>query len=631
MTVITGKICDSLGVGLTGQLVVQLAGVVIDNTTTPNTVYTAQAGAPISITSGNINITIEQTEISNVTARFDFYLLDGSGNQISPSVIGFDAIIPNVSSVDFANLIPTGITNPQLDSGALRIARIIASDPTLSAAVRGAPYPKGAYDSNALYGYGDMVSYNYANYICTSQSPIQGINPTNTTYWYKLQVEPTGTTATGDNTAYGVSWNGSMVAPSQNALYAIISTLATQAAIALLAPLLSPNFSGTPTAPNPPSNDNSQRLATTSFVAGNFAPIVSPVFTGNPQAPNPAHLDNSQKLATTSFVQGELSSAISALAPINSPSFTGTPTSITPTAGDNSTNIATTAFVSTAITNLAAIGGDLTGSPSSPNLVATGVTAGTYGSATAHPILTVDAKGRVTSASNQTLPTATPSVLGLVQIDTTDPAPKVYLKATVDSLLATKVNLAGDLTGSISSPALVASGVTAGTYKTANVTVDAKGRITSATAGKLSDLSDAAISSPVNGNILTYNGTSWVNSTLSFAGYAPLASPTFTGTPSAPTPTTTDQTTKLATTAFIYNVLAASPALSGTPTAPTATTGTSTTQIASCAYVVNSLANYATLASPTLTGTPTAPTPAQYDNSTKIATTAFVQNLLRAC
>jgi hypothetical protein len=34
-------------------------------------------------------------------------------------------------------------------------------------------------------------------------------------------------------------------------------------------------------------------------------------------------------------------------------------------------------------------------------------------------------------------------------------------------------------------------------------------------------------------------------------GYAPLASPTFTGTPAAPTPATADNTTKLATTAFV--------------------------------------------------------------------------------
>lgn len=70
-----------------------------------------------------------------------------------------------------------------------------------------------------------------------------------------------------------------------------------------------------------------------------FAPINSPAFTGTPTAPTPALNDNSQKLATTAFVQGQ------AYAPLASPNLTGLPTA--PTAGDitNDTQIATTAFV----------------------------------------------------------------------------------------------------------------------------------------------------------------------------------------------------------------------------------------------------------------------------------------------
>jgi hypothetical protein len=74
----------------------------------------------------------------------------------------------------------------------------------------------------------------------------------------------------------------------------------------------------------------------------------------------------------------------------------------------------------------------------------------------------------------------------------------------------------------------------------------------------------------------------------------------------------------------IANVaLLASPAFTGTPTAPTAATADNSTTIATTAYVKAQA--YAPLASPALTGTPTAPTPATADNSTKIATTAYVQ------
>lgn len=151
---------------------------------------------------------------------------------------------------------------------------------------------------------------------------------------------------------------------------------------------------------------------------------------------------------------------------------------------------------------------------------------------------------------------------------------------------------------------------------------------------------------------------------------APKASPTFTGTPSAPTPTAGDNTTKLATTAFVETAVAgagggtvtsvftrtgavvaasgdytvgqvtgaaplASPTLTGVPAAPTAAALTATTQIATTAYADSAVgvettraetaeALKAPLASPALTGTPTAPTQTTGDSSTKIATDAFV-------
>jgi len=91
---------------------------------------------------------------------------------------------------------------------------------------------------------------------------------------------------------------------------------------------------------------------------------------------------------------------------------------------------------------------------------------------------------------------------------------------------------------------------------------------------------------------------------------APLASPTFTGTPSLPTGTTAvtqsanDNTTALATTAFVTtadNLKAnlASPTFTGTPLSTTATVGTNTTQIATTAFV----ASVATLSSLTSVGT----------------------------
>jgi hypothetical protein len=63
----------------------------------------------------------------------------------------------------------------------------------------------------------------------------------------------------------------------------------------------------------------------------------------------------------------------------------------------------------------------------------------------------------------------------------------------------------------------------------------------------------------------------------------------------------------------------ASPAFTGTPTAPTATAATNSTQVATTAFV------QAQKVSPAFTGVPTAPTAAEGTNGTQLATTAFVQ------
>ena len=99
----------------------------------------------------------------------------------------------------------------------------------------------------------------------------------------------------------------------------------------------------------------------------------------------------------------------------------------------------------------------------------------------------------------------------------------------------------------------------------------------------------------------TYNAWVLSNGYVNLAVYAPINSPTFTGTPEAPT----------------Y-----------TPPAPTAPIPT--TQLATLGYVYNSLQNYATINSPTFTGTPSAPTASSGTNSTQIATTAFVQTAISA-
>ncbi|EEX1831893.1 phage tail protein [Escherichia coli] len=111
--------------------------------------------------------------------------------------------------------------------------------------------------------------------------------------------------------------------------------------------------------------------------------------------------------------------------------------------------------------------------------------------------------------------------------------------------------------------------------------------------------------------------------------YAPKASPTFTGIPKAPTPAAGNNTTQVATTAFVQAALTA--LINGAP----ATLDT-LKEIAAAinndpnfsTTINNALALKAPLSSPALTGTPTAPTAAQSVNNTQIATTAFVKSAI---
>lgn len=112
-------------------------------------------------------------------------------------------------------------------------------------------------------------------------------------------------------------------------------------------------------------------------------------------------------------------------------------------------------------------------------------------------------------------------------------------------------------------------------------------------------------------------------------GAAPVASPTFSGTPTAPTAAPGTNTLQLANTAFVQATIAAlvasSPAALDTLNELAAALGNDPNFATT---VTNELALKASLVSPGFTGNPTAPTPAQFDNDTSLATTEFVQRSL---
>jgi hypothetical protein len=126
-----------------------------------------------------------------------------------------------------------------------------------------------------------------------------------------------------------------------------------------------------------------------------------------------------------------------------------------------------------------------TGTLNSARLPASGVAAATYGNATNIPSITVDALGRITSASNVAISAtvANTQITGLITSGQIASVANTQITGLITSgQIASVANT--QITGTITAAQLQNTGVAATTYGGASsipaITVDAQGRITSA-------------------------------------------------------------------------------------------------------------------------------------------------------
>ena len=338
-------------------------------------------------------------------------------------------------------------------------------------------------------------------------------------------------------------------------------------------------FYGVPMAPTMPAGTANTSIATTAFTAAANvvmrgyvdsihplkANIANPVFVGVPMAPTmPAGTANTS-IATTDFVssanivmRGYVDSIDTLKANIASPTFTGIPRSVTPATGDNSSNIATSAFVYAA------------------NLAMTGYVSSLASSTTGGLALKANIAGPVFTGVPYCTdtPAAGDNDKKIATTEYVDRANTV-MRGYVDSIQPLKAN--------ISSPAFTGVPTTASTPSVGDNTT--KLATTAFVATAISNYSPAA---------------------PNLTGYAPLANPAFTGVPTAPTASANNSTIQIATTKYVTDAISTA-ALGG--------------QV--------DLTAYAPITSPAFQGVPTTATsPADGDNTTKLATTAFVKKAI---
>lgn len=405
------------------------------------------------------------------------------------------------------------------------------------------------------------------------------------------------------------------------------SDFATPSDLALKANIASPSLTGVPTTPTAATGNNTTQIASTAYVKSNIAALTtadigglsaalalkadlaSPTLTGTPLSTTPGTTDNTTKIATTAYVKNNLAS----YAPLASPALTGVPTAPSATTGTNTTQIASTAFVNSSITTASAnyqpLDTELTTLSTSTAFfltlsddanAATARTTLGLGSAATHP----DTDFLVPADLIPYAPLASPALTGTPTAPTAANATnttQIASTAYVKNNLASYAPLASPtFTGTLTADSLIS--FPSGATSTVGIKGDAGFRreligYTGSSQRWGIRLGDATAETGANVgsdfSMFRYNdaGTS-LGMVLSIPRSTGIVD--FNLSPTAPTPTAGDSTTKLATTAFVDTSYAplASPVFTGNPTAPTQVAGSNNLRLATTAFVVTALGSY---------------------------------------
>ena len=260
-----------------------------------------------------------------------------------------------------------------------------------------------------------------------------------------------------------------------------------------------------------------------------LAPLASPVLTGIPVSTTAAANTNTTQIATTEYVQTELVD----MATLASPALTGVPLAPTATANTNNTQIATTEYVATAIDNDPSLHLSET-APSNP------VVGDLW-----FDISVLNTYVYYSDGDSDQWVLAASGVPGVGLGDFT---------ITTSGVGTSGLSYDGAGVFNFTPPDLSSYATTASLTTAINNLVDTA-------PGALDTLNELAAAL---GDDANYAATT----TASLALKAPLASPTLTGTPLAPTASVGTNTTQIATTEFVTTAVGNSSSVSASDSAP---------------------------------------------------------------
>jgi hypothetical protein len=289
------------------------------------------------------------------------------------------------------------------------------------------------------------------------------------------------------------------------------------------APANNPSLTGTPLAPTAPLSTSTTQIATTAFVqqALNATPLVSS-FNGR----------NGAITLSTSDVTG------AGGAPAVSPALTGTPTTPTAMQGNASSQIASTQFVANAIASGSVISWN--GRTGAVNLSINDLLS-VGGAPIASPSFTGAPLGPTAAPGTATTQLATTAFVTNAVTGATSGVASFNTRTGAVVLTATDITSAGG--------ALIASPTFTGTPQSPTASAGTNNNQIATTAFV------ATAFGALSPTVQSFNGRTGVVSLnladVTSVGGAPLASPTFSGTVSSPTPAPLDNSTRVSTTAFV--------------------------------------------------------------------------------